>query len=181
MAHTDSTSFRRGAWLVFPATCLGLMLSLPAGAAPTLGETQLHDRDGGKVGEITMAETPNGVLLYAKLDGLPSGVHAFHLHETGVCEPPFKSAGGHLSSETLNAHGYLREAGPHLGDMPNIHVPDNGRLNLEVMTRVSDMDTQIFDEDGAAVVVHQGPDDYQSQPAGAAGPRIACGVIEQLN
>ncbi|WP_323696534.1 hypothetical protein [Thiorhodovibrio litoralis] len=54
-----------------------------------MGETQLQDRDGSKVGEITMAETPNGVLLYAKLDGLPSGVHAFHLHGTGVCEPPF--------------------------------------------------------------------------------------------
>ncbi|WPL18382.1 Superoxide dismutase [Cu-Zn] precursor [Thiorhodovibrio winogradskyi] len=181
MPHTNSTSFRRHAWLVLPATCLGMLLSLPAGATATLGESQLHDRDGNKVGEITMAETPNGVLLYAKLDGLPSGVHAFHLHETGLCEPPFKSAGGHLTGETPRAHGYIPEAGPHLGDMPNIHVPDSGQLNLEVMTRVSDMDAQIFDDDGAAVVIHQGPDDYQSQPAGAAGPRIACGVIEKLN
>lgn len=185
MYDIDSNRLSPVTWLVLPAACLGLMLSLPAGAAAsasaTQGKTQLKNRDGETVGNIRLAETPNGVLLHAKLDGVPSGVHGFHLHETGLCEPPFKSAGGHLTAETPNAHGYLEKAGPHLGDMPNIEVPDSGRLNLEVMTRVEDMKTEIFDGDGAAVVVHQGPDDYQSQPSGAAGPRIACGVIEKRN
>jgi len=31
--------------------------------------------------------------------------------------------------------------------------------------------------DGAAIMIHAGPDDYKSDPAGAAGGRIACGVI----
>jgi len=39
------------------------------------------------------------------------------------------------------------------------------------------MDASLFDEDGAAIVIHEGPDDYVTDPAGAAGPRIACGVI----
>jgi Cu-Zn family superoxide dismutase len=139
----------------------------------------MQDRDGNTVGAVLLSETPNGVLLHARLGGLPAGVHAFHIHETGACEPPFDSAGGHLSAEEANAHGYLVEEGPHLGDMPNIHIPDNGRLEIEVMTRVSDLDKQFFDRDGAALVIHEGADDYHSQPSGAAGPRIACGVIEQ--
>ncbi|WP_295885798.1 superoxide dismutase family protein [uncultured Thiohalocapsa sp.] len=94
----------------------------------------------------------------------------------GTCEPPFKSAGGHLMAPDT-AHGYLSEGGPHLGDMPNIHVPESGALEVEVMTRVADMRAQLFDDDGAAVVIHSGADDYRSQPSGAAGPRIACGVI----
>jgi Cu-Zn family superoxide dismutase len=134
-------------------------------------------RNGNTVGAVLLSETPNGVLLHARLAGLPAGVHALHLHEIGACEPPFDSAGGHLTAEEANAHGYLREDGPHLGDMPNIHVPQTGHLEVEVMTRVSDMETQVFDSDGAALVIHEGADDYQSQPSGAAGPRIACGVI----
>jgi len=63
--------------------------------------------------------------------------------------------------------------------MPSIHIPRSGRLGIEVMTEVSNMNTQIFDADGAALVIHKGADDYHSQTSGAAGPRIACGVIER--
>jgi Cu-Zn family superoxide dismutase len=35
----------------------------------------------------------------------------------------------------------------------------------------------LLDEDGASLVVHAGPDDYQTDPAGNAGDRIACGII----
>nr|WP_274608912.1 superoxide dismutase family protein [Lamprobacter modestohalophilus] len=58
-------------------------------------------------------------------------------------------------------------------------MSSNGRLEIEVMTCVSDMDKQLFDRDGAALVIHKGADDYNSQPSGAAGPRIACGVIKK--
>lgn len=181
MLRTDSAFPRipRAAWLAIPTVLLGATLSLPVAAEPTFGESLINDREGNTVGAVLLSETPNGVLLHARLAELPSGAHAFHIHETGVCEPPFKSAGGHLTAADANAHGYLVKDGPHLGDMPNIHVPQTGRLEIEVMTRVSDLDTQVFDSDGAAVVIHKGADDYRSQPAGAAGPRIACGVIEK--
>ncbi len=181
MPRADSTTPRipRTTWLAMPTVLLGASLSLPLAAEPTLGESMMRDRDGNTVGAVLLNETPNGVLLHARLGGLPSGVHAFHLHETGVCEPPFDSAGGHLTAEDANAHGYLIKDGPHLGDMPNIHVPESGELELEVMTEVTGIDAQLFDDDGAALVIHEGADDYQSQPSGAAGPRIACGVIEK--
>ena len=65
----------------------------------------------------------------------------------------------------------------HAGDMPNIHVPASGALEIEVLNTLLRLDDALFDEDGAAIVIHEGPDDYVTDPAGAAGPRIACGVI----
>jgi Cu-Zn family superoxide dismutase len=35
----------------------------------------------------------------------------------------------------------------------------------------------LLDKDGSAIVIHEGADDYVSDPAGHAGDRIACGVI----
>ena len=34
------------------------------------------------------------------------------------------------------------------------------------------------DADGTAIVIHAGPDDYKTDPSGASGDRIACGVVE---
>ena len=65
----------------------------------------------------------------------------------------------------------------HVGDMPNIHVPESGALEIEVLNAHLMLDAVLFDDDGAAIVIHEGPDDYITDPAGAAGPRIACGVI----
>jgi superoxide dismutase, Cu-Zn family len=35
----------------------------------------------------------------------------------------------------------------------------------------------LFDADGSSIVIHQGPDDYQTDPTGHAGARIACAVV----
>ena len=68
----------------------------------------------------------------------------------------------------------------HVGDMPNIHVPDSGELEIEILNTLLKLDYGLFDADGAAIVIHAGPDDYMSDPAGAAGSRIACGVINSM-
>ncbi len=169
-------------WLMASTAALALAAASGAAAAdlPT-AKAKLMDPTGKDVGEVTFTEAPNGVLLHARLQGMPPGTHAFHLHQTGVCEPPFQSAGGHLNP-TGKQHGLLSPAGHHLGDMPNIHVPDSGALEVEVFIeelRFEHPTHGMFDADGAAVVIHEGPDDYTTDPAGAAGPRIACGVIER--
>ena len=146
-----------------------------AGAAGQ-ARADLMDPQGMSVGEIALSQTPQGTLLHAKLRNLPPGAHAFHVHAVGKCEPPFKSAGGHFNPEGKK-HGILAAEGMHVGDMPNIHVPTSGELEIEILNARLKLDAGLFDSDGAAIVIHAGPDDYMTDPAGAAGPRIACGVI----
>ena len=136
----------------------------------------MANAEGESVGEVVLSQTPHGTLLHARLTGLPPGAHAFHVHAVGKCEPPFKSAGGHFNPDGKK-HGILAEDGMHAGDMPNIHVPESGALEVEVLNTFLTLDGSLFDDDGAAIVIHAGPDDYKTDPAGAAGPRIACGVI----
>ena len=73
-------------------------------------------------------------------------------------------------------------SGPgHAGDMPNLHVPASGTLDLEVLNAAITLDkdkpNSVFHPGGTAIVIHAGKDDYVSDPAGNAGGRIICGVI----
>lgn len=154
---------------------LGPVAAWAQAGSPT-ASTELRNLDGTAVGSVELHAMHKGTLLHARLDGLPAGVHAFHVHETGQCEPPFDSAGGHYNPYGLE-HGFRSAAGHHAGDLPNIHVPASGRLEIEVFSAFLLLDDQLFDDDGAAIVIHEGADDYASQPSGAAGGRIACGVI----
>lgn len=138
----------------------------------------MQNPEGKAVGTVELKQVSSGVLLHAKFDGLIPGTHAFHVHAVGKCEPPFTSAGGHYNPDDAK-HGLLTEDGPHAGDMPNIHVPESGMLEIEVFNSRLTLDDKLFDSDGAAIVIHEGPDDYETDPAGAAGPRIACGVIQK--
>lgn len=144
---------------------------------------QFIDAKGQQIGQATLRQTPNGVLIEAEVSGLPAGPHAFHVHETGKCDPAdgFKSAGGHYAGGA-DKHGFEVEGGPHAGDMPNQHVPEGGKLMAEVVNdRVSlgGGEGDLFDDDGSALVIHAKADDYRSQPAGDAGDRLACAVIEK--
>jgi Cu-Zn family superoxide dismutase len=165
---------------VFAASLIGtaLLYAAPAQAADKASAT-LKDADGKEVGTATLTDTPGGVLINLDLTSVPAGDHAFHIHAVGKCEPPdFKSAGGHFNPDKTE-HGLENPEGPHAGDMPNIHVPADGMLNIEVLNVDVTLrdDSALLDEDGAALVIHAGPDDYRSDPAGDAGARIACGVI----
>ena len=160
------------------AAGIALVAATHAASAAEQASAAMMNANGESVGAVTLRETPQGTLLHAKLENLPAGAHAFHVHAVGVCEPPFKSAGGHFNPGGAK-HGIDNAEGMHVGDMPNIHVPESGALEIEVLNAQLHLDAALFDEDGAAIVIHDGPDDYVSDPAGAAGPRIACGVITQ--
>lgn len=137
--------------------------------------------DGSDVGSVTLTEMPSGVLLQVDIGGIPAGIHGFHIHETASCSPDFGAAGGHFAGGDLQ-HGFKVEGGPHAGDMPNIHVPESGALSIEIFnTAISlhDGDGALFDDDGSAIVIHERADDYESQPSGDAGNRLACGVITE--
>ena len=163
--------------IAIASAMVAILLTTGAAQAQT-ASASLMNADGQSVGQVGLTQTPHGVLLSASLWNLPSGTHAFHVHAVGKCETPFKSAGGHFNPKRKK-HGISRKGGMHVGDMPNVHVDANGTLTIEGLNKKLALDDALFDADGAAIVMHAGADDYKSDPAGAAGPRIACGVIER--
>lgn len=135
--------------------------------------------DGSEIGTGVLTQTAEGVLVQAEVNDLqPDMWHAFHIHEKGVCdaENGFKTAGGHFAPEG-HAHGYLAENGAHAGDMPNQYVPASGTLKTQILNDAVTLADAKNGIDGHAIVIHAGADDYKSQPSGAAGSRLACGII----
>ena len=137
---------------------------------------------GEKIGKATITQTSNGVKLDISVASLPPGTHAFHIHTVGKCEvPDFKSAGGHFNPEGKQ-HGKENPNGPHAGDMSNFEVGADGTgkfstVNTSVTLREGT--NSLFHEGGAALVIHEKPDDYKTDPTGNAGNRIACGVVQK--
>lgn len=162
----------------------GTLLMVAAALAATAGAglaqdatATLSNRDGEEIGTVTMSATPSGQMhLVIEAQDVPEGVHGVHVHETGDCSAAdFTSAGGHLAGDA--EHGVLVEGGPHPGDLPNAHVQSDGVLAMEAFKPGLSLDS-VLDDDGSAFIIHAGADDYESQPAGDAGDRIACGVFD---
>jgi superoxide dismutase, Cu-Zn family len=170
---------RGGLTMVMTAAAV---VALAAAQNPPAGESaraELKNAEGRAVGQATLTETAQGVLIHVALTDVPEGTHAFHIHAVGKCEPPFTTAGGHFNPATKQ-HGIENAAGMHAGDLPNIDVPAGGHLTFDLFTRDVTLkagSNSLFDADGSSIVIHQGKDDYKSDPAGNAGARIACGVV----
>jgi superoxide dismutase, Cu-Zn family len=165
-----------------------LLATVLAAGALSSGEAQaqaanaeLINRDGQIIGNVALRQMEHAVRIFAQAEGLPPGGLGFHIHETGSCEPPdFESAGGHFNPEGRE-HGHDNPQGPHAGDLPNVHVASDGVLAVEFFTQLVTLgegETSLLGNDGTAIVIHAEPDDYQTDPTGEAGERIACGVIQ---
>jgi Cu-Zn family superoxide dismutase len=144
-----------------------------------LGLAEISLADGSSSGTAELQADGESLSLSVEVSGLEPGQRGFHLHTIGLCEgPDFKSAGGHLNP-FAKTHGSQSAGGKHLGDLPNIQVDTDGTASVTLLidTPRSEALPHIFDEDGTAVMIHAGPDDLSSDPAGAAGPRVACGVM----
>ncbi|TAJ96300.1 MAG: superoxide dismutase family protein [Reyranella sp.] len=156
--------------------------SLSARAQSPTAKASLKDAAGKDVGSVQLVQTPHGVLLKMALKGAVPGEHAFHIHAVGKCEAPFTSAGGHFNPASKK-HGMEAAEGSHAGDMPNLHIPANGELTIEIanpmVSLVKGQANSVFDADGSAIIIHAGVDDYRTDPTGNAGDRIACGVITE--
>ena len=142
----------------------------------------MKDARGETVGRATFTEIKSGgVRIALDLHGLPPGEHALHVHEKGACDAPkFETAGGHFAPHG-NPHGFDDAKGPHAGDMPNLVVGKDGALKIEIVNAnlsLGSKDDSVLRPGGTALMIHEKADDYKSQPAGNAGGRLACGVIQ---
>jgi superoxide dismutase, Cu-Zn family len=157
---------------------------------------RLVDPEGAEVGVATLTEAEGGTQVDVRVTGLPPGFHALHVHAVGLCEPDspsptdpsmtgdFLSAGGHVGAGET-------DHGEHAGDLPLLFVTEAGTGTLTAVTDALTPD-QLTDEDGSAVVLHAGRDNYANIPeryapagpdemtrnTGDAGGRIACGPVE---
>ena len=168
-----------------PLAVLGLLLagcqSIQQLPTERLGSATLRFANGLPAGTAQLYGNGSEVSLSVALAGLDAGTRGIHLHTTGSCEAPdFTSAGGHLNPQG-HQHGTENPQGAHLGDLPNVTIGAGGTGT--VSAALSDMRAEalaaIFDSDGTAVVVHAQPDDYRTDPSGASGDRVACGVFRR--
>ncbi|MDG5748236.1 superoxide dismutase family protein [Qipengyuania sp. XHP0207] len=173
-------TYRLAAVLLSATTMMGACTTIDDLPEERVGSATLRTAQGLPAGTVQLLRNNDTVTVTVAAVGLQPGEHGFHLHTTGECRAPdFASAGGHLNPGN-NTHGSLSTGGKHLGDLPNLVVGANRTASAQI-----DLDgsadtvlSQIFDADGAAVVIHAGPDDYVTDPAGDAGSRVACGVLQ---
>lgn len=141
---------------------------------------QMHDRDGNHVGDATLTPRNGSTEIAIRVHDMEPGVHGFHVHETASCEAPdFESAGGHFNPDDRQ-HGFDNPEGPHAGDLPNLRIGEDGAadttfVNENLLLRNGE---RALLTTGGALLIHAEEDDYETDPAGDAGDRIACGVIE---
>ncbi|UXY17224.1 superoxide dismutase family protein [Chitiniphilus purpureus] len=149
-------------------------LALPALAATGPTQTPLEPASGSQVrGTVSLMDTGQGLVVAGEVTGLTPGAHGFHIHETGDCSAPDASSAGAHYNPDGHPHGKPDPSRHHDGDLGNIHADAQGRATFNV-TVPGLTSTHVK---GRALVVHDQPDDLKSQPSGASGDRIACGVI----
>jgi len=142
----------------------------------------MSSKSGSNVsGNIMFTSNDGEVTMKVDLKGLAQGEHAIHLHENGDCSSDdAKSAGGHWNPSGED-HGKWGNDDYHMGDIGNLEVGNDGMASMTFSTSkwclgCDDDKKNIMNK---AVIVHAGADDFESQPSGAAGARVACGVIKK--
>lgn len=156
-------------------------------AAPTTSfHVEMQGVGGTEVaGTVSMAHIDGILQITYDLNGLEEGEHAMHIHENGSCADgedgtPAGAAGGHFNPDS-SAHGAPTDpaASRHAGDLGNITVGPDG----ETVGSIEDPVAQVSGPEsilGKAVIIHEGVDDFTTQPTGGAGGRVACGIIEEV-
>lgn len=146
-------------------------------------KAEIVNAKGEKIGSASLKQAGTDVKLNVKVKGLTEGEHGMHIHGAGKCEgPEFKSAGAHFNPHNKQ-HGLKNPQGSHSGDLPNLVANKKGKASVKAVIKNASLQEGSADSllgpDGTALVIHAGPDDEVTDPAGNSGGRIACGVIKK--
>ncbi len=173
-------------YLYVLAVLVTIGFAMGSGAIWAVGEraaAPLRNAEGQVLGMAIFTQEPQGVRISVTVKGLSPGEHGIHIHAVGKCEPPdFLSAGPHFNP-TNKKHGLNNPEGPHAGDLPNLVVGEDGSAVYEHITdrvTLTPGELSLFDEDGSSLIIHAGPDDQITDPAGNSGARVLCGVITPM-
>ena len=179
-------------WLAVGTLLLATRARPPAAQTPAAHraaypQAEAHLQGGplasGLQGRVEFEAAPEGTLVRVEVSGLPAyrpgsppiGPHGFHVHAVGDCtvgDPadPFLAAGPHFDPDG-------QPHGNHAGDFPVLFSQgQGGQARLTFLTGRLRPEQVV----GRSVIVHENPDDFRTQPAGASGRRLACGVIQPV-
>ena len=178
----EKVAMKRLAWIFAVLVLIGGEAYGQPKAVDPAGSATIINSKGETMGSATLSQGPHSVTIAVEVSRLPPGMHGFHIHAIGKCDPPdFQTAGGHFNPFGKK-HGLKSPEGPHAGDLPNLEVGPDGRGKIEAtvggLTLGKEGLVVLLGSNGTAVVIHAGPDDEMTDPAGNAGARIACGVIK---
>ena len=146
-------------------------------------KTNLTNSQGQPAGTAVFQQKKDGVKVKVSLVNTAFGEHGVHIHQNAVCEAPdFKTAGGHFNPEGKQ-HGFGNPMGHHAGDTPtNISVGEDHTGSttwmLTAVTLQPGAPNSLLSNGGTALIVHEKADDMKTDPSGASGNRIACGLIQ---
>ena len=147
-------------------------MMMPNKAVAVLTPTQGNTANG----VITFTKVEGGVRVVVNLSNVPPGDHGFHIHEFGDCSAvDGTSAGGHFNPTKMVHAGPSAEK-RHVGDLGNVTANAEGKVALDYVDKhlaFSGANSII----GRGLILHAQADDLKTQPTGAAGGRIACGVV----
>ena len=147
-------------------------------------KVSLANGTGQPMGTAVLKQKKDGVQVKLALTDTTFGEHGVHIHQKAVCEgPDFKSAGGHFNPDGKQ-HGFQNPMGHHLGDTPsNISVEEDHKGSatwmLTGVTLQPGSPNSLLSNGGTSIIVHEHADDMKTDPSGASGNRIGCGVIKQ--
>jgi Cu-Zn family superoxide dismutase len=169
----------------FSVFTFGFGICLSAYAFSANRSFDIMDGTGKLVGQGTLSEGKQGIKLLLELKGAQAGTHAMHIHDKGHCEgPKFETAGGHFNPEKKK-HGHKNPDGAHLGDLGNIEIPANGNFKKDFELKGLDLKPgtphSIATATGSSLVIHAKADDEKTDPSGASGDRIYCGVLVEAS
>ncbi len=169
--------------LLFAALGASALLACSgASFAQTSAHADISNASGEKIGTATFTQAADGVQIAVDVTHLDPGTHGIHIHAVGLCAgPDFKTAGGHFNPGGKK-HGKDNSDGPHNGDLMNITAGTDGSAKASLLATNVTLGpgaNSLFQTGGTAIVIHAGPDDYKTDPAGNSGARVACGVIQK--